>query len=213
MGGSAAPTAALKPGDPVSLPLPKGATELRVERPDGSVVALAPGTEGAPAVTFTQTDLLGVYQATPVFEDAARPSGAASPTATPRATPTDEPSGSPGAGGPAARGNDLTAPVRFAVDLFDVNESAIAPGKAAELEELGRGASGPGGSPVPGASGAPAPASAASRPPARDELWLPIVLLVLLLLCAEWTLYHRDVVLRGWRSFSGRLRRPAGGSA
>jgi len=102
MGGSAAPTEALRPGDPVSLPVPHGATELRVERPDGSVVELAPGTEGAPAVTFTQTDLLGVYTATPVFPDGAAPSGGASPSATPR--PTDAPSGSPDSGGAVVQG-------------------------------------------------------------------------------------------------------------
>ena len=79
MGDSAAPTVALKPGDPVSLPVPHGATELRVERPDGSVVELAPGTEGAPTVTFTQTDLLGVYTATPVFPDGAAPAAARRP--------------------------------------------------------------------------------------------------------------------------------------
>ena len=73
MGGSAAPTDTVKPGDPVSLPLAGGATGLRVERPDGSVVELAPGTTGAAAVTFTQTDLLGVYTATPVFPEGATP--------------------------------------------------------------------------------------------------------------------------------------------
>jgi Ca-activated chloride channel homolog len=208
MGGSAAPTEALKPGDPVSLPLPAGATELRVERPDGSVVELAPGTEGTPAVTFTQTDLLGVYTATPVFKERASASTGSSPSPTPRATA--RPSGSPGAG--AAAGADPRAPVRFAVDLFDVNESSIAPGKVSALENLGRAAVAPGSSAAPGASGTPLPA-AETRPPARDELWLPIVLLVLVLLCAEWMLYHRDVVIRGWRSFTGRLRGPAGRSA
>jgi Ca-activated chloride channel family protein len=210
MGGSAAPTEALKPGDPVSLPLPHGATELRVERPDASVVELAPGTEGAAAVTFTQTDLLGVYSATPVFADGAAPTGSASASATPR--PTERPSASPSGAGAAVQGGDATAPVRFAVDLFDVGESTIKPGKAADLEKLGHVAVAPGSSPVPGVSGAPSPA-AADRPPARDELWLPIVLLVLVLLCAEWTLYHRDVVIRGWRTFSSRLRGPAGRGA
>ena len=211
MGDSAAPTVALKPGDPVSLPVPHGATELRVERPDGSVVELAPGTEGAPTVTFTQTDLLGVYTATPVFPDGAAPSGGASPSATPR--PTEGPSGSPGSGGAAVQGGgDATVPVRFAVDLFDVGESTIKPGKAADLEKLGHAAVAPGASPAPGASNVPSPA-AADRPPARDELWLPIVLIVLVLLCAEWTLYHRDVVIRGWRTFSSRIRRPAGRGA
>jgi len=207
MGGGGAPTEALKPGDPVALPVPHGATELRVERPDGSVVELAPGTEGAPTVTFTQTDLLGVYTATPVYRDGAAPSGGASPSATPR--PTDGPSGSPGSGGAVVQGGgNATVPVRFAVDLFDVGESTIKPGKAADLEKLGHAAVAPGASPAPGASNVPSPA-AQDRPPARDELWLPIVLLVLVLLCAEWTLYHRDVVIRGWRTVSSRLRAPA----
>jgi hypothetical protein len=204
MGGSAAPTEALKPGDPVSLPVPAGASGLHVERPDGSTVELAPGTEGAAALTFTQTDLLGVYTGTPVFpEGAAAPSGAGSPSPTPR--PTARASVSPG-GRAAAQGRDPTAPIRFAVDLFDVGESAITPGKAADLEKLGHAAAAPGAS--PGASGAPA-AAAKDRPPARDELWLPIVLLVLVGLCVEWTLYHRDVVTRGWRGFTARLRGPA----
>ena len=205
MGGSAAPTDALTPGDPVSLPLPAGASGLRVERPDGSIVDLAPGAAGTVALTFTQTDLLGVYTATPVFPDGGPAASGASPAPTPR--PTATPSAS--REGAVAGGNDPTAPVRFAVDLFDVNESAITPGKASALEQLGRQPA-PAGS--PGASPAPVPA-AADRPPARDELWLPIVLIVLVGLCAEWTLYHRDVVTRGWRNLMSRLRGPARRSA
>jgi hypothetical protein len=49
----------------------------------------------------------------------------------------------------------------------------------------------------------------ATRPAAHDELWIPIVLLVLVGLCVEWTLYHRDAVLRTWRAITDRLRRPA----
>ena len=93
-----------------------------------------------------------------------------------------------------------------------IGESTIKPGKAADLEKLGHAAVAPGASPAPGASNVPSPA-AADRPPARDELWLPIVLLVLVLLCVEWTIYHRDVVIRGWRTFSSRLRGPAGRGA
>jgi hypothetical protein len=205
MGGTAAPTDTVKPGDPVSLPLAGGATALRVQRPDGSVVELAPGTTGAGAVTFTQTDLLGVYTATPVFADSAAPSGeAASPTPTPR--PSASPSGS--AGGLAA-GRDPAAPVLFAVDLFDVGESTITPGQPDDLQKLGRQVA-PVGS--PGAAPVTNPA-AADRPPARDELWPLILLIVLVGLCAEWALYHRDVVVRGWRSLGSRLRGPAGGSA
>ena len=204
MGGGAAPVDAVNPGDPVALPIPSGATGLRVERPDGSVIELAPGTAGGASVTFTQTDLLGVYVATAIRP---APGGAsaspASPSPPPTPTPSVGPSGSPGTG---AGSFDPDAPIRFAVDLFDVGESAIAPGSAATLEKLGRAA------PVPGASAAPDPA-VASRPPARDELWFPIVLIVLIGLCVEWALYHRDVVTRGWRAASTRLRRPARGNA
>ncbi len=204
MGGSAAPAEAVKPGDPVSLPIPAGATGLRVERPDGSVVELAPGTAGGASVTFTQTDLLGVYEATAIRPSAADPSAApASPSATPRPTASAGPSGSPGTGAGVV---DPNAPIRFAVDLFDVGESMITPGSVAALEKLGRAA------PAPGASAAPDPA-VESRPPARDELWFPIVLIVLIGLCVEWALYHRDVVTRARRAMSSRIRRPDRGSA
>ena len=206
LGGSSAPAAAVKPGDPVALPVPSGATSLRVQRPDGSTVDLAPGTAGALTVTFTQTEQLGVYVVTPVFPPAASgsPSGSPASTASPRASgsaPAVSPSGSPG-----GVGADPTASIRFAVDLFDVDESAIAPGPNRVLEDLGRARA------APGASGVPAGGvdAVADRPAARDELWIPLVLLVLVGLCIEWTVYHRDAVLRAWRGLTGRLRRPAG---
>ncbi|HEX5015366.1 MAG TPA: VWA domain-containing protein [Candidatus Limnocylindrales bacterium] len=203
LGGSASPADTVKPGDPVALPLAAGAVGVRVARPDGSTVDLAPGTAGAGSVTFTQTEQLGVYTATPLFADGAEPSGPASPTASSR--PTARPSGSPATGGGPVAGHDPTAPVLFAVDLFDVGESTIAPGKASDLEKLGRQVAAepsPGASLAPGAS--PAPAGAKDRPPARDELWLPIALIVLIGLCVEWALYHRDVVTRGWRNVTRR---------
>jgi hypothetical protein len=92
---------------------------------------------------------------------------------------------------------DPYAPVRFAVDLFDVNESTIAPGSAAALERLG---TTPGASPAPGA-GTGAPATT------RDELWIPILLLVLVALCVEWAVYHRDAVIRLRRSLGARFGR------
>jgi hypothetical protein len=211
MGGSAAPADAITPGDPVALPVPAGATGLRVERPDGSVVDLAPGTAAGTSVTFTQTDLLGVYMATAIRPASAGTSG--SPAATP--SPTPVPSATPRPSGSAGTGTgrvDPNAPIRFAVDLFDVAESTITPGSVAALEKLGRAAPVPGSSPAPGASVAPDPA-AASRPPARDELWFPIVLIVLVALCVEWALYHRDVVTRAWRGLSRRVRPPVGRSA
>jgi Ca-activated chloride channel homolog len=205
MGGSAAPAEAVKPGDPVSLPLPAGATGLRVERPDGSVVELAPGTSGGAAVTFTQSELLGVYSATAIrpASSGASPSASASAATSPSPRPSaaGRPSGSAGAIAPPV---DPNAPMRFAVDLFDIRESAIGPKAeaAAALEKLGRA------SPVPGASGGAA-ATAEPRPAARDELWVPIVLLVLIGLCVEWALYHRDVIGRGRRAITARIR-PAG---
>jgi hypothetical protein len=211
MGGSAAPADAVKPGDPVALPVPAGATGLRVERPDGSVVDLAPGPAGGTSVTFSQTDLLGVYVATSIRPTSAGASGspAATPSPTPAASATPRPSGAVGSG---AGRVDPNAPVRFAVDLFDVAESTITPGSVAALEKLGRSAAVPVASPAPGASAAP-DAAAASRPPARDELWFPIVLIVLVALCVEWALYHRDVVTRAWRGLSRRVRPPVRGSA
>ena len=204
MGGSAAPVDAVKPGDPVSLPVPPSATGLRIERPDGSIVELAPGTAGGAAVMFTQTDLLGVYTATPVRPPATAGSpGPATPSPSP--IPTIAASASPGA---VSRPSDPDAPIRFAVDLFDLDESTITPGSVAVLEKLGRTEPSPGASLAPGAPGA-----ATERPPARDELWIPIVLLVLIGLCIEWMVYQRDAVARVWRGLSGRLRRPAGGRA
>ena len=214
MGGSAAPADAVKPGDPVSLPVPVGATGLRIERPDGSLVELAPGIAGGSSVTFTQTDLLGVYVANAIRPAVTEASGS------PRTAPTPLPSASPGPSGTTGGSGrvDPNAPMRFAVDLFDIAESTITPGSVAVLEKLGRGGAVPGASPAPGASAAPgtsAPpdAAAASRPPARDELWFPIVLIVLVGLCVEWALYHRDVVTRAWRALTSRVRRPARGSA
>lgn len=205
MGGSAPPTEAIEPGDPIALPLPAGATGLAVERPDGSLVTLAPGTAGGASVTFTQTDQLGVYTATPIRDPAAGPSGAGSAPPSPSPSAPASPSGSPGA--PPL---DPDGPIRFAVDLFDVAESTITPGSPDAIERLGRTA------PRPGASGDPAEPGGApvERPPARDELWIPILLVVLVGLCVEWALYHRDVVVRGWRAMTNRVRRrPAGGSA
>ena len=43
------------------------------------------------------------------------------------------------------------------------------------------------------------------RPTTRDELWVPIVLLILTVLCVEWALYHRDGLIRLRRLLGGRL--------
>ena len=213
LGGSTAPAEAVQPGSPVTLAIPEGATGLAVTRPDGSVVELVRGTGLSASVTFSGTDLPGVYVAKPHFPagSSAAPSGSGpvpSALSTPVTSPTPGPSGSPGAAGsPAASAApiDPNAPVRFAVDLFDVNESTIAPGSAANIEALGvvPGASASPGSP---ASGTGTPATT-SRPMARDELWVPIVLLVLLVLCVEWAVYHRDALIRLRRSLADRFGR------
>ena len=203
MGGSAAPIEAVAPGDPVELAVRPGVDALRVERPDGTVHELVPGTDGGTSVTFSATDLPGVYTVTPVLapEASSGPSGAAStPTVTPTASPVA--SGTAGSGSPV----DPAAPSRFVVALFDVRESTITPGGAAGLEALGTdGPSGPGASPGPGAAADP-------RPTTRDELWGPLLLLVILVLCVEWAAYHRDALARIRRGFGARFgRRPADG--
>ena len=224
LGGSAAPTQALAPGDPVTLPLPAGATSLVVTRPDGSTVELVPATVGAATVAFSQTELLGVYSAAPVFPNpTAGPSGAAPtpfatvrPTGSPGPAPTLAPGATPSPV-PTAPPADPNAPIRFAVDLFDPSESDVAPGSPSAIVALGRqpGASAtpgattaptPGATTAPGASAAPGGAAGDDRRVARDELWVLIVLVVLVVLMAEWLVYHRDAVTRLWRG----LRRTPG---
>jgi hypothetical protein len=224
LGGSAAPTQALSPGDPVTVPVPAGATSIKVTRPDGSMVELAPGTADAPSVAFSQTDELGVYTATPVFAAATPgPSGGASLTPIATASPAaSAPPASlaPGASptpGATAPPVDPNAPVQFAVDLFDPSESDIAPGSPSSITALGLQSGAPATpGPSPGASPAPSPAPSASgltgggtaeeRPAARDELWVAVVLVVLAVLLVEWLVYHRDAVTRLWR---GLRRGPA----
>jgi Ca-activated chloride channel family protein len=208
LGGSAAPTTALKPGDPVVLTLPTG------EYVHISVGAVAgngdrrPGGAGGPSVTYTQTDQLGIYVATPILAPGASGSPSATIRPSPSATNLPAASGALSASGGIGQGVDPSATIRFAVDLFDVDESAVAPGPNRVLEDLGRARTVAGASAAPGASGAPANADpAAGRPKARDELWIPNVLRLLVGLCIEWSLYHRDAVLRAWRGLTGRLRR------
>lgn len=193
LGGSAAPTEAVAPGTPLTLTIPSGAIGLTVTRPDGSSTELVPSATGGASVTFARTELLGIYTVTPVLGASA----GASPT--PPASPGASVSASPP---PTV---DPYAPVRFAVDLFDVRESTIAPGSVAAIEDRG---TDPGASPTPGAPVTGGPATT------RDELWVPILLLVLLGLCVEWAVYHRDAVIRLRRSIASRFGRPsADGSA
>ena len=227
MGGSAAPTEALSPGDPVTIPVPAGASAVTVTRPDGSTVELAPATTGAASVAFSQTDLLGVYSASPVFPASTPGPSGAGASLTPIATAASLASGPVATLGPGDTPGpvpteppvDPNAPVRFAVDLFDPAESNIAPGSPASITALGRqpsasespGASAPASptsSAEPAASGVTGGATAEPRPAARDELWVVIVLIVLTVLLAEWLVYHRDAVTRLWRALR---RAPAAG--
>ncbi len=86
----------------------------------------------------------------------------------------------------------------FAVDLFEPGESSILPGDAGALAALG------------GTSGTSAEAGMA-----RDEWWVPLVLLLLVVLAAEWLLYERDGARRiaqGIRSRLGRASRTSAAS-
>ena len=204
LGGSAAPTEALEPGTPVSLTIPSGATGLTVTRPDGTTTDLVPSASGGAAVTFARTDLLGIYTVTPVLGAGASttPGATAGASAGPSAgaSPLASPGPSSGASATPPPAIDPYAPVHFAVDLFDVGESTIAPGSAAAIEALG---TAPGASPAPGAAGTDAPATT------RDELWVPLLLIVLVALCVEWAVYHRDAVTRMRRDLAARFGRPS----
>ncbi len=221
LGGGSAPLEAVVPGSPVSLIVPPGASALRVTRPDGTSIELVPGTAGSRGVTFSQTDLLGVYTIATVADPAASPGP--SPTATPTAAPTGSPATTPGQSPGASPGATPSpspeappAPMMFAVDLFDVGESDIAPGDPAAIERLGNApapTAPPDASPSPGATASPEPSpgsggAGAPRPPARDELWIPIALVVLAFVVIEWLVYQRDAATRLWRSATA-WRRPA----
>ena len=214
LGSSTGPSEAVDPGTPVELHIPAGAVGLTVIGPDGATTRMAPSStaRGSSTVTFAATDLPGIYTVTPIPDPDASPetsagapsSGAASPIAsvTPRQTggAAASPSGSPAV-------QDPMAPVRFVVDLFDVDESTIAPGSAATIEVLGT--TGGAASPQPGASAAPG-TPVTERPTTRDELWVPIVLLILTVLCVEWALFHRDGLIRLRRLVGDRLARGTG---
>ena len=200
LGGSAVPQEAIAPGAPVTLPIPAGATGVRVARPDGTVDELVAPTKDAASVTFARTELLGVYSVTGIPDADA----AASPSADPGASSSPSSSAGAGAGAspgasPTFRPADPAAPVLFAVDMLDVDESRIAPGDAGKLTALGQ----PAASPGTGAGGTPV----AERPNARDELWIPIVLIALLVLTAEWLVYERDTLARLRRSLAARFGR------
>jgi hypothetical protein len=208
MGGGAGPAGAVVPGTAVELAIPSGATGVHVVGPDGAAQDLTAGTADAASVTYASTQQLGVYTVTGIGAAAASPgpSGSAGAAASDATTPAPSATGSPGAsaspsGSPAPEAGAI---VRFAVDLFDVDESTITPGSGAGLEALGSTAAGPGASP---GSGAGTTDPVAARPPARDELWTPLLIVVLALLCIEWAVYERDSLSRGRRALVARLGR------
>jgi hypothetical protein len=192
LGGSETPLEAVAPGAPVTLSIPDGAAGVRVVRPDGSADELLAPTAGSASVTFARTDLPGVYEVTPVAGTDASASPGAASSASPTAAPAS-PGTSPGAA-PTFRPADPDAPVRFAVALLDVDESRIAPGDPAKLQALGRTAAGGGASPDE------------PRPNARDEIWIPIVLIALVVLTVEWLVYERDSLARLRRGLAARVR-------
>jgi hypothetical protein len=185
VGASRAPTTAVAPGSLVSLPIPSGAAGLRVTRPDGTTLDLAPAVTGGTTATFASTEQLGIYTVAPL--------GLAD------ASPTTTAAGSAAASPDAV---DPSAPVQFAVDLFDVGESTIAPGSAAVLERLGSVAAGGG-----------AGGGGDGRPPARDNLWIPLAALALAFLAVEAAVFQRDALVRIRRRLGRGLgRRPAAGA-
>ncbi len=200
VGAARAPTTAVVPGSLVSLPIPSGASGLRVTRPDGTTLDLAPAVTGGAAATFASTEQLGVYTVAPLGLAVASPAPSGSPGGSPAASPTTTPTGS---ASPSPVLVDPSAPVRFAVDLFDVSESTIGPGSAAALERLGSTTAGG------GAGGA-----GSDRPPARDDLWIPLAAIALAFLVLEAIVFQRDALVRIRRRLGRGLgRRPSAGAA
>ena len=204
VGASRAPTTAVVPGSLVSLPVPSGATGLRVTRPDGTTLDLAPAVTGGATATFASTEQLGVYTVAPVGLDGAGPAASGSPGPSPASSPAASAPASAaaspgGAASPTPLVVDPSAPAQFAVDLFDVGESTIAPGSAAALERLGSAAAGGGG----GGAGS-------DRPPARDDLWIPLAAIALAFLVLEAFVFQRDALVRMRRWLAARLGRGAG---
>ena len=201
VGASRAPTSAVAPGSLVSLPIPSGATGLRVTRPDGTTLDLAPAVTGGATATYASTEQLGVYTVAPLGLAGAGPEPSGSPGGSPSAGPTATPAGS---ASPSSLVVDPSAPVQFAVDLFDVGESTIAPGSAAALERLGSAAAG----------GAGAGGAGNDRPPARDDLWIPLAAIALGFLVLEAVVFQRDALVRIRRRLGRGLRwRPSTGAA
>jgi len=208
LGGSQTPADAVAPGTPVTLAIPASASGVKVTLPDGTSEDLPAPSEGAGSVVFARTDALGVYTVTPIgTSGGASPSAAASgaePSGAPTPAPATPSSSSGASAAPTFRPADPNAPARFAVDLLDVDESNIAPGDPAKIEALG---AKPTASASPGeasttSQGAPSPAQS------RDELWVPITLIALVVIALEWMVYERDTLVRLRRATVRRLTAP-----
>jgi hypothetical protein len=173
----------VRPATPVDLPIPLGTEVVKVTLPDGTIVEVPPSATGAASVTFVETRQLGVYRAEAILRPAATPSG--SP-----ATPSPSPSTSPSPSGADDVEPDGGQGLVFAVDLFDEDESNIAPGNGSRIVALG------------GTETAPGTATGT----ARDEWWVPLVVIALALLVAEWLVYERDGVRRIVNGIRGGIR-------
>ena len=181
LGGSAAPTEPVAPGTPVSLTIPSGCDRRHGHasgrhRPPSCV---ANATGGA-SVSYVATDLPGIYTVTPIraADRVAEPVGERRVESEPDAA-LERPAIRRAVR--VARGTrvpvDPNAPVHFAVDLFDVANRPSRRGPWRRIEGLGA---------APDRRAAPGDGTPTDRPTTRDELWLPIVLLVLVGLCVEW---------------------------
>ena len=214
LGGSETPLEAIAPGAPVTLAIPDGAIGVRVERPDGTHGRARGSRRGsAGSVTFARTDLLGVYTRRPRIAepgcDASPDVGRRPPSPSAVASAAAPalgrrlahvPSGRPGRPGPLRRG-----PARRGRVADRPRRRRPAPG-------AGRSA---GGEPWHRRRSRVRLRRPTARPNARDELWIPIVLVALLVLTLEWLVYERDTLARLRRGLAARFRgaRPAGRGA
>jgi len=170
------------PSSPVELPLTARDEGARVTLPDGTVRVVPLSASGASAVTFVDTNQLGIYRAERI--------ASAAPDASPGGAPDASPAANPGAGA-SAPPETVDQPLLFAVDLFSADESNIAPGDGARLTALG----------------STAPPDSAQTGTARDELWPLLIALALLFLVVEWLVYERDGARRVLNGIRGRARR------
>ena len=186
---------------------PTGAVGVRVERPDGSVDELVAPTAGArtrhvrphrPARRLLRHRDPRIRRDAPSRAVARlagrrrRPGSASRRGASPGASPTFRPAD------PAPRSGSRST-------SSTSTSRRIAPGDPAKLTALGQ----PAASPGPGRAVTPGARGPAERPNARDELWIPIVLIALLVLTLEWLVYERDTLARLRRA----RRRAARGAA